>query len=251
MILKNSGVNTDHIKRGLRMINSDSSFAYTEAYKALRTNIGYVLNNDTSGGKTIMITSSAPGDGKSNVSINLAATLAQDNKKVLLVDCDLRKGTLHRYLKISPQIPGIASVLSGEASLEEAIIYFEKLKFSVLTAAEIPSNPSELLGSNNMRRMLSAVVAKFDYVILDTPPVNAVTDTSIISKYVDGAILVVCQNQTLRSNAIAAKEQLENAKTPILGVVLNKYSAKAAGVSSGKDYAYYNYNHYGDSRNSR
>lgn len=251
MILKNSGPKTPHIKRGLRMLNSDSSFAYTEAYKALRTNIGYVLHGDGTTGKILMITSSAPGEGKSNVAVNLAATLAQDNKKVLLIDCDLRKGTLHRYLKISPQIPGIASVLTGEASLDEAIVYFEKLKFSVLTASEIPTNPSELLGSNNMRRMLSAVVSKFDYVILDTPPVNAVTDTSILSKYVDGAILVVSQNQTLRNNAIAAKEQLENTKTPILGVILNKYSAKAAGGYSSKDYAYYNYNHYGDDHISR
>lgn len=230
--------------RTLRLISQSKSFAYVEAYKALRTNLDYMAQANGSNAKVIMVTSSTPAEGKSNVSINLAISLGQSGKKVILLDCDLRKGTIHRYLRIS-SLPGITSCLSGEVSLAEAIHHFKDIGIDVMTTGMIPGNPSELLGSDRMGKMLHALAGEYDYVICDTPPVNAVSDAAALSRYVDGAVLVVSHNQVSRETALAAKAQLDNNNVPIFGTVLNMYDAKKVNADS-KTYSYYNYGSYGD-----
>ena len=232
-----------HTDRKLTVLSSKSSFGYVEAYKALRTNMTYLLE-ETGSGHVIMITSSIPGEGKSNVSVNLAITLAQDNKKVILIDCDMRKGTLHRYLNVPPTAAGLSSVLTGEVALNETV-YKLSLGFHFMPVGALPTNPSELIGSRNMSKLLSQLSKQFDYVICDTAPVNAVADTSVLCRYVDGVILVVSHNEVTRNTVLAAKEQLEASNANILGVVLNKYNAKASGSEVSNYYSYYNYSNYG------
>lgn len=232
------------VKRELKIVSEKSSFGYIEAYKSLRTNVEYLLGRDSKSsiGKVLMVTSSMPGEGKTNVSINLATTLAQDNKKVILIDCDLRAGRIFRYLRVSPSIPDISDVLTKKASIDEATIYFNTLKLSVLISSDMASNPSELLSSERMKEVLLELSKQYDYVVLDTPPVNAVSDTLVISRYVDGAILVISHNDVKREVALPAKMQLEKIGTPIIGVVLNKYNSRNS-LNHTKDYGYYNYSY--------
>ena len=235
--------NKKHTDRKLTVLSEKSSFGYVEAFKALRANIQYLLP-DTGRGHVLMITSSIPGEGKSNVSVNLAITLAQDNKKVILIDCDMRKGTLHRYLNVPPTAAGLSSVLTGESGLNETV-YKMSYGFHFMPVGALPTNPSELIGSRNMSRLLSELSKQFDYVICDTAPVNAVADTSILCRYVDGVVFVVAHNDVTRSTVLAAKEQLEASNANILGVILNKYDAKATGTDTSGYYSYYNYSNYG------
>ncbi len=235
--------NKKHRERKLTVLSPKSSFGYVEAFKALRTNMTYLLT-DSDRGHVIMITSSIPGEGKSNISVNLAITLAQDNKKVILIDCDMRKGTLHRYLNVPPTAAGLSSILTGETSLNETV-YKLSYGFHFMPVGALPTNPSELIGSRNMSRLLSQLSKQFDYVICDTAPVNAVADTSILCRYVDGVALVVSHNEVTRNTALAAKEQLEASNANILGVILNKYDAKATGSDTANYYSYYNYSNYG------
>ena len=232
-----------HTDRKLTVLSEKSSFGFVEAFKALRTNMTYLLP-DTGNGHIIMITSSIPGEGKSNISVNLAITLAQDDKKVILIDCDMRKGTLHRYLNVPPTSPGLSSMLTGEAGLNETV-YKLSYGFSFMPVGALPPNPSELIGSRNMSRLLSELSKRYDYVICDTAPVNAVSDTSVLCRYVDGVIFVVSHNDVTRSTVLAAKEQLEASNANILGVILNKYNAKESGTDTSSYYSYYNYSNYG------
>lgn len=235
--------NRKQTERRLNVLSAKSSFGYVEAFKALRTNMTYLLE-DNGRGHVLMITSSIPGEGKSNISVNLAITLAQDNKKVILIDCDLRKGTLHRYLNVPPTAAGLSSILAGEAGLNETV-YKLSYGFNFMPVGALPDNPSELIGSRNMSKMLSELSKQYDYVICDTAPVNAVADTSVLCRYVDGVILVVSHNEVTRNTVLAAKEQLEASNANILGVVLNKYDAKTAGTEASSYYSYYNYSNYG------
>ncbi len=239
--------NRKHTERKLKVLSSKSSFGYIEAFKALRTNMTYLLE-ETGRGHVIMITSSIPGEGKSNISVNLAITLAQDNKKVILIDCDLRKGTLHRYLNVPPTAAGLSSVLTGETGLTETV-YKLSYGFNFMPVGALPANPSELIGSRKMSKMLSELSKQYDYVICDTAPVNAVADTSVLCRYVDGVILVVSHNEVTRNTVLAAKEQLEASNANILGVVLNKYDSKITGADSSNYYSYYNYSNYGYGEN--
>lgn len=242
--------NRKHTERKLTVLSEKSSFGYVEAFKALRTNMTYLLENNGRG-HVIMITSSIPGEGKSNVSVNLAITLAQDDKKVILLDCDMRKGTLHRYLNVPPTAAGLSSILTGEASLSDTV-YKLSYGFNFMPVGALPDNPSELIGSRNMSRLLSELSNQYDFVICDTAPVNAVADTSILCRYVDGVALVVSHNEVTRNTVLAAKEQLEASNANILGVILNKYDAKATGSDTANYYSYYNYSNYGygdDSKN--
>lgn len=226
--------------RSLRLVSQSKSFAYVEAYKALRTNLDYMASANGGKSKVIMITSSTPAEGKSNVAINLAISLGESGKRVILLDCDLRKGTVHRYLRIS-SMPGITTCLSGEVALSEAVHHFKDLGIDVMTSGAVPSNPSELLGSDRMGKMLQVLAGQYDYVICDTPPVNAVSDATALSRYVDGAVLVVSHNLVSRDTVLAAKAQLDNNNVPILGAILNLYDAKKAGSDGNKVYSYYNY----------
>lgn len=232
--------NKEGVERAQRLITDRCTFGYLEAYRTLRTNLTYKLERNHYG-HVIMVTSSVPGEGKSNISINLAISLARENKKVLLMDFDLRTGMIGQYLNISKRHAGITEVLSGdEPDWRNAAAYLDDYKISCIPAGMIVDDATELLGSPRMTRMISQAEKEYDYIIMDTAPVNAVADTSVIARYVDGCILVVSHNQVTRESAIAAKRQLEKSGTRILGVVLNMYDAKNAGSESAKYYSYYN-----------
>lgn len=234
--------------RRLQLIASKSMpFRYVEAYKDLRTNLNFIAATEDA--SSFVITSALPEESKSSVSINLAVALASGDKKVLVVDCDLRKPALHRYLKIGHGNKGIANVLSGERTLEECIFVSKDLNIHVIPAGTVPPNPSELLGKG-MPALLQQMKEKFDYVIFDAPPVSLVTDASVLGRIADGVILVVRSRYASKDTVMQAKQKLCNVGIKIFGVVLTRFDEKKIRGKSGYSYSYY-YKYYGEEeRNS-
>ena len=222
----------------LFMVGSDAPFQFTEAYKSLRTNLEFLAA--TSDCKTILITSSVPGEGKSNVAVNLAITLADSGKRVVLVDCDMRKSTISRYLHIPRDHIGITNTITGKdrTQLANALVNFKDLGIVVLPVGTIPPNPSELLATKAMENTFEALKQVYDYIIVDTPPVSVVTDAAVLCKYVDGALLVVRPGVTTIEGAQLSKKNLEAVNARVLGVVMNGYDVKKAGKKDGYYYSY-------------
>lgn len=209
----------------------------SEAYVKLRTNIE--LSAIDAPIQVIMMTSANPGEGKSTTAGNLAMVYAQADKKVLVIDADLRKPTAHHYFMVSNR-GGLTSVLTGQQTLSGAIKETPVDNLHVLTSGPIPPNPSELLSSKRFAALLEELRQKYDVVIVDTPPILAVADAQIVSTLCDGVVLVLNAGQVKRDLAVKAKTALEHAKARILGVVLNNLERKAAD-------AYYYYYYYGAS----
>lgn len=207
----------------------------SEAYRTLRTNISFSAIDEEL--KVIMVTSAGPGEGKSTTVANLAATYAQNDKRTVLIELDLRKPTVHRTFKLSNRL-GISHVLTKQASLEEVIQDTSVMNLSAITAGMIPPNPSELVGSKALGRIIEQLREQFDQVIIDTPPVLALTDAQLVSTYCDGVVLVAESGKVKRSALLDAKERLEMVKAKIIGVVINNAKRKAK-----DDYYYYYYGH--------
>ncbi|WP_102399828.1 CpsD/CapB family tyrosine-protein kinase [Haloimpatiens massiliensis] len=203
-----------------------------EAYRTLRTNIQYASFDKEL--RRILVTSSGPGEGKSTTAANLALSIAETGKSVLLIDCDLRKPSIHKKFKISNE-KGVTNFLLGEVTFEQATKVY-KNKLFIMTAGTIPPNPAEMLSSNKLKNFLKKVSDQFDMVIIDSPPVMAVTDAQILSTITDGVILVITSAQTEKAMAIKAKESLKKVNANILGVVLNRIKEE-----NGKSYGYYYY----------
>lgn len=194
-----------------------------EAYRQLRTNIQFrSLDRPL---RTLLVTSTGPDEGKSTTLANLAVTLAQAGSQVVLVDCDLRRSTLHKLFD-TPQSPGLTNVLleGGEFPFQETGI--EGLR--LLPSGPLPPNPSELLGSQRMREAIERLKEHADYVLFDSPPVVAVTDAAVLATRMDGVLLVVRAGVTRRELARRAKAHLEQVNAPLIGVVLNgaKYDTR-------------------------
>lgn len=211
-----------------------------EAYKTLRTNIRFFSIENRI--QTIVVTSSVPGEGKTTTAINLALAMAQGGHRTILVDCDLRKPRIHKAFGISNS-KGLSNVLISEdtfdSALYEVAINEKKVEnLFVLPAGMNAPNPSELLGSYIMKRLIHAIKMDFEYIILDTPPVLLVTDAQILSQYADGCLLVVASGKVHMEDAMKAKSLLMNVNAKILGVVLNKVKLR-------KKRRYYDY-YYGD-----
>ncbi len=204
------------------ILTPDSPFAYKEAYKLMRTNLNFMTASINTC-KRIVVTSSTPNEGKSVYAINLAISLAENGSRVLLIDCDLRKPALHRYLRVKENyVRGLSTVLSGAESLSDCVFFHPKHNFSFILAGTIPPNPSEMLGSNNMKELLESLESSFDYIILDAPPAGMVADPLVLSKFVDGVVLVVRQGVTHRNQVRSVKQSLLDVNANILGVVLNR-----------------------------
>lgn len=203
-----------------------------ESYRTLRTNIQYSSFDKEY--KVIVVTSSDPGEGKSTTAGNLALSMAQDDKKVILIDCDLRKSSLHKKFKIS-NLVGLSDVIIGKIDLVKAVHRYNK-NLVLLTSGKIPPNPSEMLSSKTMGNLLETLKESFDYIILDTPPVQVVTDSQILSTKADGTILVVRSEKTKRESVQNAVNLLKKVNANIIGTVLN-------GVDSSRNKYYY---YYGD-----
>ncbi|MCK3943282.1 CpsD/CapB family tyrosine-protein kinase [Streptococcus suis] len=204
-----------------------------EQIRVLRTNLEYAQLNGKI--KSIGITSSIPGEGKSTVSANLAHSLAATGKRVLIVDADLRKPTVHRTFKVTNQ-RGLTDIVIGrEEQYTQNLHYLTDLDLYVLPSGPIPPNPSELLQSENMNKLMTELADYFDFVIYDLPPVNSVTDAQIISRKVDGMILVVRQGYVLKTELEKSLRHLNTVNAKILGYVMNDVAKEQ------KDsyYAYY------------
>ncbi|GAA0109157.1 CpsD/CapB family tyrosine-protein kinase [Clostridium tertium] len=201
-----------------------------ESYRTLRTNIQYSSFDKEY--KVIMVTSSEPGEGKSTTAGNLALCLAQGDKKVILVDCDLRKPSLHKKFKVS-NIIGLSDVIIGKEELVTAFHRYNK-NLVILTSGKIPPNPSEMLSSKTMTVLLEELKNNFDYIILDTPPVQAVTDSQILSTKSDGTIIVVKAERTKKDSVENSINLLKKVNANIIGTVLN-------GVDNSRNKYYYYY----------
>ena len=195
----------------------------SEQYRTIRTNIQF--SSVDSEIRTILVTSSGPSEGKSLTVANLAVTFAQQGKKVLLVDADLRRPMVHHIFN-QANTYGFTNVLTRQMPLEAAVKNVEAANLSVLTSGPIPPNPAELLSSKAMEMFFVHATEQYDVVLFDAPPVVAVTDAQILANKCDGTILVVYSGKTEKEMAVKAKELLRSAKGKLLGVVLNHKEMK-------------------------
>lgn len=190
----------------------------TEQYRTIRTNIEFsAIDEDI---RTLMVTSSGPGEGKSTTTANLAVVFAQQGKRVLLVDADMRKPTVH-YTFGMTNAYGLTNVLTRQVELSEAIKNTDIETLDVMSSGPIPPNPAELLSSKGMKDFFENAKEEYDLIIFDTPPVLAVTDAQVLSHVCDGTILVISSGKTEVDNARKTKELLTAAKAKLIGVVLN------------------------------
>lgn len=202
----------------------DPRSAIAEQYRSLRTNI--LLNNLSRPLKTLALCSSLEGEGKTTTAVNLAITMAGDlDRSILLVDCDLRAGTVHQLLAIK-SAAGLSDVLAGGVELESALYRTRIDNLTVLPRGEIPRNPSELLSSKKMRGLLEELKSKFDYIILDSPPIMPLTDACVLSSQVDGVIFIVQAHRTPRRVVRQAQNMLEHVHAKILGFILTQTENK-------------------------
>lgn len=220
------------------ILNQKLPFMYTEAYKALRTNVEFI--SATNKAKKILITSSLSGEGKTCLSINLAISLAQTGKKVIILDCDLRKPKVHRYLRIKHSSQyGVSTVINGTAEMDSSIGYLEDINLYVMLAGPTPPNPSELLNSEKAKELFDSLAERFDYIICDTAPASIVTDAVALSKHCDGVIFVIRQNYATTDHVKEAISRLEGVNAKILGTILNGYDAKDDNSAYYGQYYYY------------
>lgn len=223
---------------GRLVVRDDPRSFAAEAYRVLRTNLHYA--NPDNPLRRVMITSAGAGEGKSTTAGNLAVCLAQAERSVLLVDADLRRPVLHSIFK-QPSTPGLSSYLAGDALPEAVVVKTSIPNLSLVPCGPTPPNPSELLGSRRMNDFLQTMSERFDIVVLDTPPVLAVSDACVLVPAVDGVLLVVGSGVVVRPALKRAKEQLASVHARILGAVVNRFDATANGY--GKRY-YDNYDSY-------
>ena len=215
----------------IEVIHNNKSIA-SESFKTLRSNIQF--SNYGQSIKTIVVTSSNPNEGKSEVSINLAASLAQQKKKVLIIDADMRKPTQHKIIEVM-NTDGLSKFLLREVGAEAIQrLNILDVNLDVLTSGPIPPNPSEMLASTTMEQCLKAFVDYYDYVIIDTPPLLAATDAQILARIADATILVVDNKRTKRRQIIEARKRLDNVGARFLGTVMNKLK-----LTDGDNYYYY------------
>ncbi|MBQ9685112.1 MAG: CpsD/CapB family tyrosine-protein kinase [Oscillospiraceae bacterium] len=215
------------------------SFAAKEAFKRLRTNVVMKFPAEDSTCKIIGVTSAQPSEGKSTVSINLAYSLAELGKKVLLLDADMRRSSIHQKLHLE-KTPGLSDLLGTANSISTAMRKYNSSKdstsFDVIPGGNTPTNPSELLNSRRMETLLRALAKVYDYIVIDLPPVGAVIDAVSVSRQVDGMLLVIRENNCPRGLFADAVSQLQEANVDILGFVVN-----GAMEGAGKKYQYNNY----------
>lgn len=238
-----------------RLLTNDSPFAVKESYVKLRTNLMFCMTSDKKRPcQTFAVTSSMPSEGKSLTAANIAISFAMLGKKTLLIDGDMRKPTQRRLWKIDIT-SGLCDFLADMGSLE--MVKVENLPLSIICTGTIPPNPSELLASDKMRRFVKYCSAYYDYIIIDTPPINTVADAQIISSFVDGTVIIARTGRTSLDELSSVVDAVERSDGNICGVLLNgiemksgKYSYKYKyGGKYGYKYGYgYSYGENGKSK---
>lgn len=223
------------------LFGGNISFAASEAYKLLRTKLQFSFT-DESASRIIGVSSALSGEGKSLSAVNLAYALSQLDKRVILIDCDMRRPTLAEKLSIR-KLPGLSGYLTGQHNLEEMIqncnLKKEETAFQVITAGQNPPNPIELLSSEKMTKFLKLLRQKYDYIILDLPPVGEVSDAMAVAKETDGILLVVRQNYCDRVVLKEAVRQFAFIDAKILGVVYNCTTENSGRYGQGYYKRYY------------
>ncbi|GAB3800063.1 polysaccharide biosynthesis tyrosine autokinase [Humibacter antri] len=199
------------------IVHTDPHNPRAESFRSLRTNLQFVNVGDHP--RSYVITSSVPGEGKSTTAANLAMTLAETGAKVALVDADLRLPKIAEYMGIEGAV-GLTDVLIGRAELADVIQKWGRAQLYVLPSGRIPPNPSELLGSRSMAKLLETLTGTFDYVLLDTPPLLLVTDAAVVSKMTGGAIITVSSGKTKKNELAGAARALEHAGSRLVGLVI-------------------------------
>jgi capsular exopolysaccharide synthesis family protein len=218
------------VARKLIASSNPKSFV-SEQYRTLRTNINFSMPKGEL--KTVLVTSASPGEGKSTTSSNLAVVFAQENKRVVLVDADMRKPTSHYTFHVTNTL-GLSNLLTRQSTLDETVKETSIEGLHIITSGPIPPNPAELLSSIPMDILIEELKKRYDIIVFDAPPTLSVTDAQVLSNKCEGTIFVVNSKSTNKDNAAKAKELLDSAKAHILGVVINNYELN-------KDNNYYQY----------
>lgn len=214
------------------VVHASPQSMVSEQFRTLRTNINFSVPDEDL--KTILFTSSSPGEGKSTVSANMAMLFAKDGRRVLFVDGDMRKPTVHYTFNLS-NTQGLSNVLTRQETPDAVIRETEVSEnLHVMTSGPIPPNPAELLGSQTMDHFINYVSSRYELVVFDAPPVLSVTDAQILANKCDGTVFVINTGETEKANAGKAKELLDASKARVLGAVLNNFKL-------GKDHYYYHY----------
>ena len=213
------------------------TFEIIEAYKSLRANLLFSLANAQK--KIVVVSGAEPDVGKSTTSSNLAVMMAQTGSRVLLIDADLRKPKLHKTFHVS-RSDGLTKCLLRPGDWESAIVKEVAPHLDLLPSGPIPPNPSELLGSARMVQLLNAFSEKYEYIFIDTPPINVVTDGLILISRSAGAVLVTRQNQTTYEEVQESVDNIRKVNGNLLGVVINDYK-----ITAGERQRRYYYKHYG------
>lgn len=211
------------IKDRSYLLTLNSDFQVQESYKTLRTNIFFSLVAEPAS-RTILITSPSQGEGKTITAANVAISCAEAENRVLLIDCDLRKPKLAKLLKLQSPV-GLSNLMMKPELLDKAIVKTSVTGLSVLLSGDIPPNPSELLGTMRMKQLLAQLRERFDYIILDTPPIATVTDAKLLVPESDGVLIVIRTDHSEIGSITNAVNQLEHANAKILGFVLNGASS--------------------------
>ena len=220
-----------------RLLTNDSPFAMKEAYNAIRTKLLFTGKGEKC--PVFAVTSSLMHDGKTTNAVNLAISIANTGKRVLLIDGDLRKPTVHRYFSLENK-DGLSEILAG-LSNEVRIRKTETENLNVLTSGQIPPNPAELLGSEQMDTLLEYVKNYFDYVVIDTPPINVVTDAAILAEKITGYVYVVQGGKNQYTDVQYGLDTLEQMNGRVVGMVLNDVTGRSEQKYSyrSRTYGYY------------
>ncbi|MBO5561461.1 MAG: polysaccharide biosynthesis tyrosine autokinase [Firmicutes bacterium] len=223
------------------LINDKTVFTVSESYKTMRTNTMFALSPFDK--KIISVTSANAAEGKSTTTANLAISFSQTESKVLLIDADLRKPTQHKLFEVNNKT-GLSTVLGKMNTVENSIIKGVRENLDLMPAGPIPPNPSELLASQQFENMINELAQQYDYVIIDTPPVNVVSDVLVMSKAITGVLFVTMHGETTYDSIESGLQKLEMAEVNVLGFILNNITA----AHTGKYYSYkykYGYSRYG------
>jgi capsular exopolysaccharide synthesis family protein len=207
------------VRRLQRLMSESPQSAVAEAYRLLRTNL--IFTSADNSGRVLVVSSANPGEGKTTTVANVAASLAQNGAKVLAVDADLRRPTLHQHFAIHKS-PGLSDLIVGKVQASEAIQVTRYKGLHVLPCGYVPPNPAELLGSRQMKEVLAALRAHFDWVLVDSAPILAMADTPVLSAWADGLALVVAAESTTRPGVLRAADQISSVGGKVLGVILNR-----------------------------
>ncbi len=222
-----------------------TNFRVVEAYRQIRTNLLFSLGDNPN--RVVLISSAEPSAGKSTTCTNLAIVMAQNGSRVLLIDADMRKPMQHRHFRLK-KTDGLSKMLSGIATEEESLHKQVMPNLDVLLSGSIPPNPSELLGGERMKAFLQKANSQYDFVIVDTPPLNVVTDASVLAPITAGVMLIARYRQTTYDEIAEAKERLEQIHANFLGVVISDVATDREGYYNhygryGRKYYYQNYNY--------